>query len=277
MSEVKLDKFWTSFFWFWLGLSTIGLIKAHIRSVSVVDDLSRNQVSFMPWEPYVWEFSSTLVIISLVFAVAYWVKRHPLFSPQWVHSVFWHFLGSIVFSLLHVLLMVFIRQMVYWLLDSHYDFGNWARELWYEYRKDVITYFTLLLMIELYFYLKLSFKSQAELQNEAKNRQLKIKTQNGVFLLKPDEIITVESGGNYVYIHDDNGRVLLHRKTMAEMEKQLNHADFLRIHRSYIVNLKAIKGLKNQGKDPCILLLNNDKEVPVSRKYRKEVLSLMAM
>lgn len=270
---MKSDKFWNSFIWFWLGLAAIGLIKAHIRAVTVVDDLSRNQVSFMVWEPYVWEFSSTIVMLLLVFLVAYWVKKHPMFTQQWMSSLIWHIIGSLVFSILHVLFMVLIRQYIYFLLNNHYDFGDWVAEWWYEYRKDVVTYFTLLLLIELFNYLKLSTFAQTTV---AANR-IKIKNQNGVFLLSPDEIITVESGGNYVYIHDVSGSVLLHRKTMAEMLNQLSPADFLRVHRSYIVNLSSIKGLKDQGKDPCTLLLNNGKEIPVSRKYRKNVLDLMAM
>ena len=277
MTVIKLDKFWTSFFWFWLGLATIGLIKAHIRSVTVIDDLSRNQVDFIYWEPYVWEYSSTLVMLFLVFVVAYWVRKNPLFTRRWMTHLLWHIIGSIVYSLLHVVLMVLIRKVIYYLVNDHYDFGDWATEWWYEYRKDLVTYFTLLLLIELYFYLKLSFKTQSEIHQEAQQEKLKIKTPNGVFLLAPDEIITVESGGNYVYIHDIHGNVLLHRKTMTEMEKQLSRVDFLRIHRSYIVNLKSIKGLKDQGKDPCTLVLNDGKEIPVSRKYRKQVLGLMAM
>jgi len=274
---MKLDKFWTSFLWFWVGLTTISLIKAHLRSVTVVDDLTRNQVDFIHWEPFVWEYSSTVVMLALVFAVAFWAKKHPLFTSQWINHLHWHVLGSVIYSLLHVLLMVLIRKFIYYLAGRHYDFGNWNTEWWYEYRKDVITYFTMLLLIELYFFLKTSFKSPLESQRNAAITKLKIKTQNGIVLLKPNEIITVESGGNYVYIHDSHGNVLLHRKTMAQMQNQLNPVDFLRIHRSYIVNLKSIKGLKNQGKDPCTLVLTNGKEVPVSRKYRKQVLSLVAM
>ncbi|TDR23605.1 LytR/AlgR family response regulator transcription factor [Marinicella litoralis] len=273
----KADKFWASFIWFWLGLATIGMIKAHLRSVTVADDLTRNQVNFLSWEPYVWEYSSTLVMLSLVFAVAYWVKKQPLFTPQWLKSLGWHFMGSMVFSLLHVLLMVLIRKLVYQWVGSHYDFGDWTAEWWYEYRKDVVTYFTLLLLIELYFYLKLSLRTQSDTGLQGPITQLKIKTQQGITLLDPNDIISVESGGNYVYIHDTNGNVLLHRKTMTQMQDQLSPAQFLRIHRSYIVNLKMINGLKDQGKDPCTLLLTNGKEVPVSRKYRKEVISLVAM
>jgi len=277
MTSFKLEKFWTSFIWFWLGLATIGLIKAHLRSMTVIADLVRNQVDFMPWEPYVWEYSSTLVMLSLVFAVAYWVKKHPLLTPKWLRAAGWHLIGSIIFSLLHVLLMVLFRQVIYYLVGSHYDFGDWTTEWWYEYRKDVTTYLTLLLLIELYFYLKNGFIPQPQSPADIQPEKLNIKTQKGVFLLAPDEILSIESGGNYVYIHDNNGRVLLHRKTMAEMHNQLDPAQFIRVHRSYIINLKSIKCLKDKNKDPCTVVLNNDKEVPVSRKYRKQVLNLMAM
>ena len=258
--------------WFWLGLAVINLVKAQIRSLSVIDDLSRNQVSFRHWEPYVWEYSSTLMVLSLVFLVAFWVKKYPLLNQFSKTHLIWHIIGSVVFSLLHVVFMVLIRKAIYYFLNSHYDFGDWASQWWYEYRKDVITYFTLLLLIELYIYFQLGSNNQSE----AKVNQLKIKNQKGVFLLNPDEIITIESGGNYVYIHV-NDEVLLHRETMAEMLNQLDPSRFLQVHRSYIVNLSKIKGLKDKGKDPCTLVLLNGKELPVSRKHRRNVLSLMAM
>ncbi|MGJ8664420.1 MAG: LytR/AlgR family response regulator transcription factor [Marinicella sp.] len=269
---MKLDKFWQSFFWFWLGLTVVALIKAHLRSVTVVDDLTRNQVNFQSWEPYVWEYSSTVVLLMLVFAVAYAIRKFPLFDANWHQSLAFHVFGSVVFSLAHVCLMVMIRKAIYGMMGTQYDFGDWSSEWWYEYRKDVVTYFTLLLWLELYHYLRKHFQKTKPLDGE----KLKIKTPNGTVWLNADEIYTVESGGNYVYINSDD-QVLLHRKTMAQMQQQLNQAKFIRVHRSYIVNVKVVKAVKNPSSDPFVLVLNNGKEVPVSRKYRHDVQQKMAI
>ena len=52
----------------------------------------------------------------------------------------WHLLASVVFSALHVALMVAMRKVVYACAGSSYDFGDWLAQVGYEYLKDVRTY-----------------------------------------------------------------------------------------------------------------------------------------
>ncbi len=90
--------------------------------------------------------------------------------------------------------------------------------------------------------------------------------------LSIDEIIVVHADRDYVNIVARNNTYLI-RSTMKTMERQLESNDFLRIHRSTIVNMKHVAELvRYQGGDYRILL-SNGVEKKIGRKYLPQVLS----
>lgn len=257
---------------FWLLVLALGLLMAWLNAMTVIDDFNRNQVPYESWQPYLWEYSSFVVIFGLYFAV-YWLARMcPLISPQWQKNLLIHGLATVVFSLLHVLLMVMIRKMVYAWMGGVYDFGDWSHELWYEYRKDFFTYFIFLLLLTAYGY----WQAQQHQQQINTVPKLKVKNQQGVHWIAFTDINRIESGGNYVYVHAGD-QVLPMRATMAEIEQQLAPDDFIRVHRSYIINSAHIKAVTDRSKDPCTVVLLNGKKIPVSRKYRAILWQLMGL
>ena len=64
------------------------------------------------------------------------------------------------------------------------------------------------------------------------------------------------------------GKGHLVRHTMNEMERKLDPRQFLRIHRSIIVNIKKIRGVEPCNSGEFIVTLVNGKELPSSRGYR---------
>lgn len=93
---------------------------------------------------------------------------------------------------------------------------------------------------------------------------LEFNTQPFPTRLNADEIDYIESCDNYVIVHA-NGQRHIARDTMADVETRLPE-DFLRTHRSIIVNLDKLQTLKsNQA------LLNDGTEVPVSRRRKRQV------
>lgn len=83
-----------------------------------------------------------------------------------------------------------------------------------------------------------------------------------------DEILYLEATGNYVtfFLKD---KKLLSRSTFVEAMSLLPTGNFIRIHRSYIVNVKKIDKLEKQQ-----VTLNNIK-LPVSDAYAKDLASLI--
>lgn len=256
---------------FWLGIALLGVVLTWNNALTTTADLERNQVGFKNWQPYVWEYSSFISTYLLYFGVYWLAKKVPLNHANWVRNLGIHLLASVVFSVLHVLLMVWLRQIFYWLLGGQYEFGEWFSEWLYEYRKDLITYFIFLLTVYAFQYFSQPSENQ---KSQVQPEKLQVKNKQGVFWVTLSDITTIESGGNYVYIHA-NQQVLPMRATMTNIERQLNSSDFIRVHRSYLVNLNQCKGIKNPAGDSSELILMNDKSVPVSKKYRPKLMSAL--
>jgi two-component system, LytTR family, response regulator len=103
-----------------------------------------------------------------------------------------------------------------------------------------------------------------------KEKNLAITTYDGVVFLEVDSIIRCEADLNYTkFILTDN-KTFLSSKTLKEYEDLLAvHNNFLRVHRSHLVNLDYVLKFKNEG---CLILKDNT-SVPVSRRRKEEVIS----
>jgi hypothetical protein len=93
--------------------------------------------------------------------------------------------------------------------------------------------------------------------------------------LKPEDIIYIESEGNYVnvyYKQDDKIMHRLLRSTTKQMEESLqNHAMFIRCHRAFIVNTNYISNTKGNAQGYQLTLYDISQEIPVSRTYLKSI------
>lgn len=80
-----------------------------------------------------------------------------------------------------------------------------------------------------------------------------------------DEILYVESLSDYIKIHTKN-KVFVTRETISNLEMKLPSQQFLRIHRSYIVNLNKTDSYTNE-------FIGIEKNaIPISRTYKENVL-----
>ena len=80
-----------------------------------------------------------------------------------------------------------------------------------------------------------------------------------------NELPHVEAYGNYIFIYTGPNRIMS-KQTLTQFEEQLPAAQFLRIHKSYIVSLKAVKFL--EGNELSI----GAKKLPVGKVYRENLL-----
>ena len=62
--------------------------------------------------------------------------------------------------------------------------------------------------------------------------------------LRLDEILYVKSDGDYIVIHLSDGQAPMALITLKTLEKQLPYGRFCRIHRSYLVNVEKVDGMK---------------------------------
>jgi len=99
-----------------------------------------------PWEPFLWELSSTLTSAGLVLLVFRW-HRH-LFERDraLVERVGGHVLGLLLYVLLHSAGMYAVRFVVYAAAGVAYEPGSVARVLTYEAAKDTVSYLLIVLV-----------------------------------------------------------------------------------------------------------------------------------
>lgn len=81
------------------------------------------------------------------------------------------------------------------------------------------------------------------------------------------ELLFVESEGNYLMFYEGDKKVVA-RMTIAEGLAQLPAADFMRVHKSYIVNLKHIDKIERHQ-----VLIGDRLPIPLSPGYRDELLA----
>lgn len=93
-----------------------------------------------------------------------------------------------------------------------------------------------------------------------------LKTDAGTERVRFAELLFVEGYGNFVKCHLAAGRVLLTAETMKQMESQLPAGQFLRVHKSYLVNMASVERLSGN------VLLVGARELPVGSTYRHDVL-----
>ncbi len=116
------------------------------------------------------------------------------------------------------------------------------------------------------------------LESVADRRGLKrfpIKSGGRTVFLQLDEIDYLEAAGNYVRLHIGPNEYLT-RDTMSSFESKLSESDFVRIHRSVIVNRKRIKELRPWFTGEYVVILTTGKELTLSRGYRDRLPLLLA-
>ncbi|MBV9179679.1 MAG: response regulator transcription factor [Acidobacteria bacterium] len=99
-----------------------------------------------------------------------------------------------------------------------------------------------------------------------------IKTAGQVCFVGASEIDWIEAADYYVSLHVGRKTHLL-RRSMAELEQELDENTFCRIHRSAIVKLDKVRRLELNESGEYDVLLTNGTRLRLSRRYRKELQS----
>jgi len=106
--------------------------------------------------------------------------------------------------------------------------------------------------------------------------RLAIKNAGQVSFVKFSEIDWIEAADYYACLHVGTRTHLL-RRSMAELDQELDEGVFCRIHRSTIVNLDRVRGLKLSVDGEYEVLLDNGTRLRLSRRYRTQLQSRLGV
>jgi two-component system LytT family response regulator len=108
-------------------------------------------------------------------------------------------------------------------------------------------------------------------QNDAK--KIILSTSEGMHIVNTDDIIRCESDDYYTNFFFLNGTSLLISKTLKQNEAMLSDFNFIRPHKSHLVNIKYIKSyLKVDG---GYILMTDGSKIPVSRRKRESIVEIL--
>lgn len=103
-----------------------------------------------------------------------------------------------------------------------------------------------------------------------KIERLAIKNAGQVLFQKISEIDWIEAADYYVCLHVGTKTHLL-RRSMSDVDQELEQAAFCRIHRSAIVNLERVRQLEISEDGGTDVVLNSGTRLRLSRRYRKDL------
>lgn len=113
-------------------------------------------------------------------------------------------------------------------------------------------------------------------QSPSQNQRIVVKNGSKIKIIPVQDVQYLEAADDYVKIHTSEG-YFLKNKTMTYFENTLDKEQFVRSHRSYIVNVQQITRIDPYEKDNHLAILRSGVKVPVSRSgygKLKEVLGL---
>ncbi|MCD0478771.1 response regulator transcription factor [Chryseobacterium sp. LC2016-29] len=111
-----------------------------------------------------------------------------------------------------------------------------------------------------------SQQNDIPVQTEQKDNVFYVKSDKRLVKIDPTELIFIEGMGNYVGLHTETNKIMLH-STLSAMEENLNHLNYIcRVHKSFFINLNKIKHVEQH-----VIILNNNKNVPIGLSYRNNI------
>jgi len=254
---------------FFLGVvAAVLVVFLYLNVLNIADEHRRGGHPVGLWEPMVWEFTSGayfLGVAPLVMALTrrYWPTHGPWGRKACVHAA-----AAVGVSLVHVLTIGAARWAIYRLVGGYYaplaPLGDWG----YEFRKDVLVYATIVGVYVVW----VQLRARARAAEAAAPDVLEVRDGARRHFVPLDEVVWVEAAGNYVELHR-GGAGLLHRASLSEMERRLQTAGFVRIHRSRLVRREAVEAIESKPTGDFTVRLRDGRELAGSRRYRRPLLA----
>jgi DNA-binding LytR/AlgR family response regulator len=212
--------------------------------------------------------TGVLVVVVSRIVMYYWGRKHEIGLGAYI---FW------------VLLEIFFMSLFYTVYTAYLNPG---RDYLGIFRESLVNTSLVLLLpyavLHLYFAYKDNERKLSQMQEEqltATGRQhiYSFHDEKGELHLSVtrENLLYIESADNYVevwYLHRDVPAKSVIRNSLKNMERNLAHTNIIRSHRSYMVNLEAVKVIRRQ-KDGIHMEFGIDRvpDIPVSERYNKKI------
>lgn len=115
-----------------------------------------------------------------------------------------------------------------------------------------------------------------EVRNESKYlKRIPVKYSKGTILLPVEEIEWIGAAGHYAELHIKNGGTHLIRRQITQLEERLDPENFVRVHRSHVVNIDCIKSLHPLFSGDYLIIMKDGTELNMSRTYSEKLSNIL--
>jgi two-component system LytT family response regulator len=105
--------------------------------------------------------------------------------------------------------------------------------------------------------------------------RIAVKSVNRIVIVPTASIIRLEAEDNYVRLWAD--RPYLHKETLTGLMERLDPREFLRIHRSHAVNVRAVRELRPLLHGEYQVVLDNGTELTSGRSFRSAIQTMFGL
>ena len=239
---------------------TIAVLVGVVNIINVIT-IRHGEANHPLFVPVMGEGSSWLALVLFLWIPwLAWRAAPPDIRPRW--KLLLHIPAGIAFSAGHVALFDLIRVIVYAAVGRHYEIGPFLPQLYYEAPKDLLGYALFIGLFSLFDHL---LRQSGEMPSPQVST-FDIRDGAKLTRVQLNEILAVSSAGNYVEFLLADGRRLLMRAPLRNLETELTPRGFVRTHRSWLVNGRKVTTLKPDGSGDYTVELGQQ-TVPLSRRF----------
>jgi two-component system LytT family response regulator len=104
------------------------------------------------------------------------------------------------------------------------------------------------------------------------SKKIVLSTSEKIHVVAMDDIIRCESDNYYTHFYFKDGGHLLISKTLKDVESLLQEGNFIRPHKSHLINTRYIR---NFNRDQVAIVLSDGSMIPVSRRKKEKILEII--
>jgi LytTr DNA-binding domain len=263
-----------------LSLVLYAFITGLVNVAANISELQHLHLAYLHWEPYVWEYSSAVVVLIAIPVIGLFDRRRPITWATWRINIIRHFLATIAFSAFKVSGTIVLRKIAYAADGGHYDSSIVPSGIGYDYLPDARLYLVILAGMYVYRFILSQVNGEARtfaqpevgppLESLERPQRFMVRKLGKEFLIAAAEIEWLEAQGNYINLHV-RGRAYPLRSTMSAVQALLDPEKFVRVHRSHIVNLDYLVEIEPFDTGDARLKLRDGTLVSCSRTYRDDL------
>jgi hypothetical protein len=258
----------------WAVLLTISVFaRAHVDAL----DEARRGVTGVYGRMLAIEVSSHIVVAALIPALYWMHRRWPIRGG--LRNIAIHALALLPFSIIHTVGMAALRLVWFsGILGEAYSFPLTFDRLAYEFAKDIISYgmLTTAVMAMRYVFARpaAALPPAPVPQPESLPERFAVRKRGKEIMVEVADIDWIEAAGNYAVLHV-SGETLEIRSTLTKLESELDPKRFVRVHKSFVVNVARIAEVTPWISGDWRIRLQDGAEVNLSRRYRQRFEALV--